>query len=266
MVTVKGVSGEGRAELTAVFGAGRRVVSVADAAGVWATDRAVAAKRLARWAESGWVRRVRQGLYLAVPVDASDPASWTEDPWYLADIVWSPCYVTGWTAANHWSLTDQVFRSTIVVTAQRVRRVVDDLAGVPFVVHHQPESTMGWGLVGEWRHDRRVKVASPERAVVEMLARPSMAGGVRHLAEIIDSYLASSSQVVLIDALDRLSSGAAYKRLGYLVEALNIDAAELTEHCQLHLTEGFIDLDPDVGAVGRRSNRWRLKVNIEAAS
>ena len=73
------------------------------------------------------MRRIRRGLYLAVPVDAPDPAAWTADPWYLADVVWPPCYVTGWSAANFWSLTDQVFRSTVIATAARVRRVAQHL-------------------------------------------------------------------------------------------------------------------------------------------
>ena len=201
-----------------------------------------------------------------MPVDATDPGSWTEDPWYLADVVWSPCYVTGWSAANHWSLTDQVFRSTVVATALRVRRVDNELLGVPFVVHHETDHSMGWGLVGEWRHDRRVRVASRERALVEMLARPSIAGGVRHLADIVDTYFAEPSFGVLADALQRVGNGAAYKRLGYVVEALGADAPGVVELCQGHLTEGYVKLDPDVAVAGRRSTRWRLKVNVEAGS
>ena len=30
------------------------------------------------WASRGWLRRVRRGLYIAVPVDARDPATWGE--------------------------------------------------------------------------------------------------------------------------------------------------------------------------------------------
>ena len=32
-----------------------------------------------------------------------------------------PCYFTGWTAASHWALTDQVFRTTVLKTTARVR-------------------------------------------------------------------------------------------------------------------------------------------------
>ena len=95
-----GLSRSGRHELTELFGGGERTVSVETAATVLGIGRAEAAKRLAGWASAGWLRRVRRGLYLAVPVDAPDPRAWTEDPWFLAALVWSPCFVTGWSAAK----------------------------------------------------------------------------------------------------------------------------------------------------------------------
>ena len=59
-----GISGKGRGELAAVLGSGSRFITpalVTDALGV---DADSAAKRLSRWAEDGWVRRVRRGMYI----------------------------------------------------------------------------------------------------------------------------------------------------------------------------------------------------------
>ena len=131
-----GLSARGRRDLATLFGAGQRTVTVDAAAAALGVSRESAARRLSAWASRGWLRRVRRGLYIAVPVDARDPATWNEDPWYLADLVWDPCYIAGWSAANHWALTDQVFRSTVVATAQRVRRVDQELAGASYLVHH----------------------------------------------------------------------------------------------------------------------------------
>ena len=41
-------------------------------------------KRLSRQAREGWVRKVRRGLYIGVPVDASNPAAWSEDALIVA--------------------------------------------------------------------------------------------------------------------------------------------------------------------------------------
>src|SRR3990170_1897204 len=121
MSSIGGISRSGRGELALVVGRGRRLVSVTDVAAALGVDRVTAAKKLARWADEGWLRRVRRGLYIPVPLDAENPALWSEDPLVLADAVWAPCYFTGLTAASHLGMTEQVFRTTVLKTAARVR-------------------------------------------------------------------------------------------------------------------------------------------------
>jgi predicted transcriptional regulator of viral defense system len=84
---------------------------VATAARIWGLDHASAARLLGYLARRGWLSRVRRGLYVAVPLDARRSGEWTEDPWIVADRVFSPCYIGGWSACEHWDLTDQVFRT-----------------------------------------------------------------------------------------------------------------------------------------------------------
>jgi predicted transcriptional regulator of viral defense system len=261
--TIGGLSGSGRAELGKVFARGRRVTTTADAAAALGTDDAAAAKRLAAWASRGWVRRVRRGLYLAVPVDAPDPASWTADPWYLADLVWSPCYVTGWSAANHWGLTDQIFRSTVIATTQRVRQVSQTLGGHAYLVHHVASQLLGWGTSVEWRDERRIQVADPARTVMELLGDPSLGGGIRHVADILDVYLASQDPGGLLATGDRLGNGTAFKRLGYLVEVLGIDNGDLLKQARTRVTTGYSLLDPAQKHAGVRIRPWNLVANVE---
>src|SRR5271154_5106106 len=108
MSQAAGISGRGRAGVAPLLGSGRRFVTPTDVVGALGVDADTAAKKLSRWAEDGWVRRVRRGLYIGVPVDATNPAAWSEDALIVATAVWAPCYFTGWTSANHWALTDQV--------------------------------------------------------------------------------------------------------------------------------------------------------------
>jgi predicted transcriptional regulator of viral defense system len=260
--TTGGLTGSGRRELASLLPFGARTVTVDEAAAALNTSRQQAARRLAGWASRGWLRRVKRGLYLSVPMDAPDPFTWSEDPWYLADLAWNPCYMTGWTAANHWSLTDQVFRASVVATTQRVRQVEQELAGNAYLLHHVDAERLTWGLRTEWRHERRVSVTDPARTVAELLDSPALGGGIRHIAEILDSYLADGDASVLIDSLDRLGNGAAFKRLGYLAEQLELNDEHLIEQCQERVTSGVVRLEPALPVSGHRSSRWGLWVNV----
>jgi predicted transcriptional regulator of viral defense system len=259
---LRGISGSSREELARVVGRGRRLVTVDDVAEVLDLDRTSAAKRLARWNEHGWLRRVRRGLYIPVPVDAENPRAWSEDPLVLADAVWRPCYFTGWTAASHWGLTEQVFRTTIVKTTERVRKTRDFLLDWEFKVAHTSADEIAWGLVRVWRGDRRVLFADPARTVVDVLADPSLAGGIRLGAEILDAYLLEHDSRTLVEYGDRLGNGAVFKRLGYLVEAAGLPDDGLTDACRERLTTGIALVDPGGPSTGPRRGDWQIRENV----
>lgn len=261
MSRVGGIGPAGRADLTAVLGRSRSFIRPEDVADVLGLDQVSAAKRLARWAAAGWLRRVRRGLYIAVPVDAPDPASWSADPLVLAAEVWAQCYFTGWTAAGQWSLTDQVFRVTVVRTPTRVRAARVTLLDNEYLIGAVPESAMGWGLRPQWRGTSRLLFADPARTVIESLDAPAIGGGIRHVAEILSTYLDEHDPNLLIDYGQRLGNGTVFKRLGYLTEALQLDLPNLVAACASRVPSGISALDPTGPTDGEVAGRWNLRIN-----
>jgi predicted transcriptional regulator of viral defense system len=76
------------------------VIAVDAAARAMRLPPAKATVRLARLAKRGWLERLRRGLYLIRPIGAApDQGAIPEDAWVLAQEVFSPCYVGGWSAA-----------------------------------------------------------------------------------------------------------------------------------------------------------------------
>lgn len=260
-ISTHGISGAGRAELTAVAGR-RRFVSPDDAAAELGVDARVAARKLAHWAENGWLRRVRRGLYIPVPVEAEHPESWSQDAMVVAAAVWSPCYFSGWTAAAQWGLTEQVFRTTVVKTVRRVRRSEVHLLDADYLLVHVLEQSMGWGLESVWHEEVQLRVADPARTVVDVLDAPRIGGGIRHAADILGSYLDEHDPQLLVEYGDRLGNRAVFKRLGFLVEALGRQEPALTEACLARLSAGVALLDPDGPRSGPRVPRWSIRANV----
>jgi predicted transcriptional regulator of viral defense system len=257
-----GITGRGRAELAQVLASGRRFITPSDVVDALAVDPDTAAKKLSRWAEDGWVRRARRGLYIGVPVDATNPAAWSEDALLVATAVWSPCYFTGWTAANHWALTDQVFRTTVLKTTRRVRGSTERLLDHDYLVSHVNNAAMEWGVKSEWSGETRLRLADPARTVVDILDAPKLGGGIRHGAEILATYLDEQDPETLIDYGDLLGNRAVFKRLGYMIEALGRDLPDVMEACRERVSAGIAVLDPDGPTGGRRVMRWGLRVNV----
>lgn len=265
MYAISGISGEGRGELARVTGRGRRFVRASDVTEALGIDRRTATRKLDLWSGNGWLRRVRRDLYIPVPVDADDARNWTEDPLVVADEVWSPCYFTGWTAANHWSLTDQVFRTTVLKTTKRIRSMHTSALGQQYLLAHTTDDALTWGLETVWVAERRLLIASPARTVAEILDNPKLAGGIRHGAEILLTYIREHDPWLLVDAGDRLGNRSVFKRLGYLLSEAGVKP-EIVNACAARVSAGFSLLEPGSPARGPYARAWNLRVNVATNS
>jgi predicted transcriptional regulator of viral defense system len=207
----------------------------------------------------GWVKRLRRGYYALVPLAALGQEQVLEDPWVMVPELFGPACIGGWSAAEHWGLTEQVFRSTCVLTTRPVRRKELVVQGLPFSLKHVRASAM-FGTRPVWRGRTRVPVTDPAKTMIDMLDDPAIGGGIRHVADCLRGYLAREDVDAkqLIETAEKLGNGAVFKRLGFLAER-EVSAGDLVAACRARLTEGNAKLDPSMPR-GKLVKRWRLWV------
>jgi predicted transcriptional regulator of viral defense system len=249
----------GRQQLTALARAAGDIIRLDDAQATLGLTRTAAAKRLARWAEQGWLRRVGRGAYVRVPLDSLQSEVVLDDPWLLVPVLFAPAYVGGRTAAEHWDLTEQIFRDILVLTARPVRRRSHESQGVTFTLKHIDEGRL-FGTRVVWRGRSRVEVSDVHRTIVDMLDDPALGAGIQHVADCLATYLARPDRDLdrLLEYASHLGNGAVYKRLGYLAERLSADTS-LLDTCRERLTAGDAKLDPALDCE-RLVTRWKLRV------
>jgi len=239
------------------------LLAVKEAAEALGIPRRAAAMKLAAFARRGWLRRVRRGLYLVVPLEAEPgrPVS-PDDPWVLAREAFSPCYIGGWSAAEYWGLTEQLFSATLVITSAHARARSARLLGHEFRLSRVPRARLE-GVTLVWRGAERVPVSDRERTIVDCLRRPELCGGIRPLVAIMREYRATADYrpKKLLASARETANGAAWKRLGYLTEFLWPEERALTEEARKHLTAGNAKLDPTIRRRGVLVRRWRLWIN-----
>lgn len=214
-------------------------------------------------ASRGWLSRVRRGLYTTVPLGASAPSEWREDPWVVAAKLYEPCYIGGWSACEHWDLTEQIFRDVVVITARSIRARETEVQSTSFRLKNVDQSKL-FGTRSEWRDSVRVKVSDPSRTLIDILDDPSIGGGIRHVASVAANYFESEhrDEKRLIDYAKKLGNRTVFKRLGYLLERYDLEAPETIETCRRLLSSGLSPLDPNVRAKGRVVKRWNLRANV----
>jgi predicted transcriptional regulator of viral defense system len=250
-------SSRARERLSTVLQTAKDLVSIEDAVNALDIDRRTAAKTLARWQQQGWLRRVGPGLYAPVPVDAVTSEQVLKDPWVLVPALYAPGYIGGWTAAEHWNFTEQLFRSIFVFTAQPFRKKEQLVQGVSFVLKRISESKI-FGTKSSWRGQARVPVADKHRTVIDLLASPESGGGIRHVESCLRNYLKDSEADAntLIQYGEKLGNGAVFKRLGFLLSQ-NPGNEALLDSCRQRLTQGNAKLDPRLPSP-RLVKAWRI--------
>lgn len=267
LLSTGGISSRNRALLEALHRQARGPFTVSEAASMLHLELPQA-RRLARYfAERGWLARARRGLYVTVPLDAGRSGEWTEDPWVLAQKSFSPCYIGGWSACEHWGFTDQVFREVLVLTTRRVRRRSVVLQSQPIQLRGVKKSLF-FGTQGVWRGLTKVEVSDPARTIVDVLRDPELGGGIRHVSEILRQYFESEHRADerLIEYGDKVSNRTLFKRLGYLLDALGISADDLKAACRARISAGITALDPTSAVHGTINRRWNLRINADVTS
>ena len=259
--TVKDLSGIGkldRQRLGQVVRDAKGSISVSETVKILNVSSTDAAKFLSRWAKKGWLSRVYRGVYVIVPLESRSADMPLENAWVIAEKLFSPCYIGGWSAAENWGLTEQIFRKIIVMTTQKQRRSLCVVKGTEYFLRQVPEKAM-FGLKPVWQGQVKVSVSDPSRTMVDMLGDPVMGGGIRSVADMFTNYLKSENKNIelLLKYAKQLGNGAVFKRLGFMLERFAPQESDAIAKCLAVLTKGNTKLDATLAA-DKLITRWRL--------
>jgi len=218
---------------------------------------------LTYFAAKGWLSRVRRGLYITVPLGTVNPHEYKENPLVVASRVFSPCYIGGWSAAEHWEFTDQIFNSVVVFTLRKYRHKTLRIQGTDYVLKCVSKKYFGQ-TKPVWEGNVKIQVSDPIQTIVDILDNPSIGGGMRNVMDIVQEYFKSQykNDDEIVKYIERRNNKTVYKRLGLIIETFNIDAVKLKETCLKKISAGYSLLDPSVEAGGSFNSRWNLRINV----
>ncbi len=218
-----------------------------------------ASQLMYRLSKKGWVKKLKNGLYRVVPLESSDPSLTDENPWVVANQLFSPCYIGCWTAAHFWGLTDQLFLDTWVVTAQKVFKKKKSISNHQYLLRQVKESYF-FGLKTEWIEGTKVPISDPHKTVLDFLNFPD-AFTSQSMLEIFQAYLMSSEKDMdmLAQYAQKIENKSVLKRLGFFLELLSPESKPLIEYCYVNKSKG-LSLLSTLSPCDSIVERWHLRV------
>ena len=249
--------------LTSIAAEGKRIFHFADAVPYWISNHQTR-KAVSRLERKGWLRRLERGLYLLIPLEAGLNGNWSEDPLVIASQLVPGGAAAYLSALHYWNMTEQVPRTVFVQTVARRNTPSSEILGVryQFVTIKQARF---FGILSQTVDGMAFNITDREKTIVDSMARPDLCGGIMLIANALGS-VNEVDWYKLDQYLERFGSGAVYKRLGYLIERLDVDIPNrhhLLTGWQERLTQGIAWLEPGGDRTGPVKTRWRIRVNVK---
>lgn len=260
---LKGLSAQERKILGSFVANELVAIRVEDLMAIHPVSREAGNLVLSRLHRKGWLQRLKRGLYAILPLESETTHPAIEDAWPLAMELFRPCYISGWSAAEHWDLTEQIFNSVSLVTGHQQRSSSQSISGVQFKTRTiSPDRIFGTCRI--WFGSHPVGIADRHRLVLDILDAPDFGGGGRHTMDVVNAYWQGKHHDAdkLLEYALRYGRGAVLKRLGFSAERSGAVSAEWLDDVEANLTKGVVQLDPQSGSGGRLDSRWRVRVNI----
>ncbi|MBN1216124.1 MAG: hypothetical protein JXA99_11875 [Candidatus Lokiarchaeota archaeon] len=213
---------------------------------------------LAKWSKNGWIYRIKRGVYLPIELSTKILDQTVIDPWVVAEGLYSPCYIGGWSAAKYWDLTEQIFERTIVFTSKHVNEKIKNIQNVSFLIT-KINSEKFFGLKTIWKEQVKIKISDPHKTIIDILNIPNVGGGIRLISDILKKYIYSSyvNVGILFDYAKKMENRTIFKRLGFLIMLIKPDEIHLIEKCRQNISKGNSKLDPKIKC-SKLVKKWHL--------
>ncbi len=212
----------------------------------------------------GLLMRLKVGMYYIIPYEA-DSDTYMPD-WHLVAqcLVKDAAHYIGYYSALqiHNLITQPSLKEQVVVSNQQ-RPSVITIKDVPFqFIFHNEKHFFGMKKV--WIDNfHQVQCSDLEKTIIDSLFKPDYAGGIVEVARAIFVAKDQINFDTLLDYATRFQSQATIKRLGFLLELLEV-GTDIKEQLHKMKSASYAALDTELPKKGKMISRWSIIQNIES--
>lgn len=211
----------------------------------------------------GLLMRLKDGVYYIIPYEA-EAESFMPDWHLVAEHIVNDAkqYIGYYSALQIHSLITQPSLKEQIVVSQQVRPSQIKIKNVifQFIYHNQKHF---FGAKKIWIDSfNKVQCSDLEKTFIDCLFKPDYAGGIVEVAKAIYTSKEKIKYETLLEYVKRFDSQAVIKRLGFLMEMLDINT-KIIEELQKMKTASYVVLDTELPKIGKRNSRWSIQQNVE---
>ena len=255
-----GIGKTGRKRLSKVLEGNPKVITSAIVAKVLSIPSKEANRMLSRWCNSGWLYRVKRGAYISVPIDSVTSNIILEEPFVIAESIYHPGYVGGFSAIKYWDLTEQIIETIYYFSTKQLKERNPIYGSIKFKIKTVKKNKV-FGTKTIWYGSKKVKISDPTKTIVDILDDPKLVGGMTVVYDVFNEYIETEycDFKMLIKYAERMNNKTIFKRLGFMIDVKFKEMPEEFLDIKEKISSGYSNFDPLVNCKFI-INKWKLKV------
>lgn len=206
--------------------------------------------------------RLKAGKYLIIPQEMGSGENYLGN-WYIAgkEIINSrKYYIAFYSAMNYWGMLTQPLIKIFITTPKR-QIVPREMIGRMIFITVKENSI--WGIKEEWINSKeKIRISDIEKTIIDCLTYPQYCGGITEIAKGIWMAKDKLDYKTLLNYANRYNKNVVAKRLGYLLELLNIGDSNIILELKKYVKDRYDLFDPTLSIKRINKNSWRLIDNV----
>lgn len=211
----------------------------------------------------GLLMRLKKGLYYIIPYE-QEASSFMPDWHLLAEPLTKGAehYIGYYSALQVYNLITQPSLKEQIVVSKQIRPSTLKIKDVSFqFIYHNARHFFGAKKI--WIDNFNMVMCSDlEKTIIDCLFKPDYAGGIVEIARAIYLSKDKINYQKLLDYIQRFNSQAVIKRLGFILETLDIETS-ITNKLLKGATASFVLLDTELPKSGKMISRWGIQQNLD---
>jgi predicted transcriptional regulator of viral defense system len=229
-------------------------------------------KLISKLAQSGWIEILKRGTYVV----KSSLYSGDIPPFAIANALVHPMAISHWSALAHHGFSTQ---NPAMIQASTTYKVVTPEMRLGKAYRPRGRASWRafdlefefiyvkkdwfWGFQKIWVNSwYQINITDPERTVLDLIVRPDIFGGITASSEILEGAISQIKLDRLVNYALQYDVGAVIKRLGWLLERMEVNASLLIP-LKNYLVTGMILLDPNQPKSEDVDSSWNINVNLK---
>ena len=218
---------------------------------------------LSSMTKRGLLMRLKGGIYHVIPYEA-DAETFMPDWHLITEYIANDAkhYIGYYSALQIHNLITQPSLKEQIVVSKQIRPSEIKIKEVPFqFIYHNEKHFFGAKKI--WIDSFNKAMCSDlEKTIIDCLFKPDYAGGIVEIAKAIYISKEKINYDTLFEYAKKFDSQAVIKRLGFLLEVLEINTT-IIDDLQILKTASYTTLDTELPKTGKRVSRWNIQQNLD---